>query len=196
MSEVQTINGIRVVLQKVDGMGCDGCPFSAGPCPKDDVGYLRCLNIAHGRGSNHFFRPAPPEAGTASTGAGSNEAPAVTAGAGRKDDAGKLDITLLFDDMPHALEAVTEVLQWAVTKKQPVPYARGSWQGVEPFHPRYRAAQLRHMLNAAKANIQTGGFIPFHEARDSETGLLELAHIATDAMFQLEMAVREIKENE
>lgn len=114
----------------------------------------------------------------------------ITAVPGRKDDTGKLDITLLFDDMPHALEAVTEVLQWAITKKEPVPYVRGSWQGVRPFQMRYRAAQLRHMLSASKHTLITGE--PGHLSRDKETNLLELAHIATDAMFQLEMACREV----
>jgi len=109
---------------------------------------------------------------------------------GRKDDTGKLDITLLFDDLPHALEAVTEVLQWAITKKEPIPYVRGSWKGVQPLQMRYRAAQLRHMLNAAKHTIAQGE--ASHLSRDHETNLLELAHIATDAMFQLEMACREL----
>ena len=109
---------------------------------------------------------------------------------GRKDDTGKLDITLLFDDLPHALEAVTEVLQWAVTHKKPVPYARGSWQGVTPFQSRYRAAQLRHMLDSAKQHVTLG--VNPEYARDAETNLLHLAHIATDTMFQLEMAVREL----
>lgn len=112
---------------------------------------------------------------------------------GRKDDGGKLDLTLLFDDCPHALEAVAEVLQWAITKKQPVPYKRGSWQGVDDFQRRYRAAMQRHMLNAAKSNMggNRGALVGGFEAqRDAETGLLELAHIATDAMFMLEMAIR------
>lgn len=111
---------------------------------------------------------------------------------GRKDDSGKLDVTLFFDDMPRAIEAVTEVLQWAVTKKQPVPYERGSWQAVEPFQQRYRAAMLRHTLNMAKSKILG---VPMERARDAETGLLELAHIATDAMFQLEMAIRELEKD-
>lgn len=110
---------------------------------------------------------------------------------GRKDDSGKLDVTLFFDDLPHAIEAVAEVLQWAVTKKKPEPYRRGSWQGVDPFQPRYRAAQLRHMLDAAKEAKMLGVKPEF--TRDIETGLLQLAHNATDAMFQLEMAVRELK---
>jgi hypothetical protein len=118
-------------------------------------------------------------------------AKAVMNPAGRKDDSGKLDVTLFFDDLPHAIEAVTEVLQWAVTKKQPVPYERGSWQGVEDFSRRYRGALLRHQLNRAKT--LTWGHPPGYEPVDAETDLLELAHIATDAMFLLEMAVRKAK---
>lgn len=110
---------------------------------------------------------------------------------GRKDDAGKLDVTLFFDDLPHAIEAVTEVLQWAITKKQPTPYERGSWQHVTDFQRRYRGAHLRHQLNRAKAMHSAAP--PTGEPTDAETGLMELAHIATDAMFMLEMAVRKQK---
>lgn len=113
--------------------------------------------------------------------------------AGRKDDAGKLDVTLFFDDLPHAIEAVTEVLQWAVTKKQPVPYERGSWQHVTDFQRRYRGAHLRHQLNRAKGKISGAADGIDGEPCDAETGLMELAHIATDAMFMLEMAVRNLK---
>jgi hypothetical protein len=120
-----------------------------------------------------------------------------TAPAGRKDDAGKLDVTLFFDDFPHAIEAVTEVLQWAITSKAPTPYERGSWQGVSDFGRRYRGAMLRHTLNRAKAFKEDRGHSGTSadgvEPVDAETGLLELAHIATDAMFLLEMAVRKTK---
>ncbi len=119
----------------------------------------------------------------------------ATAPAGRKDDTGKLDLTLLVDDLPHALEAVAEVLQWAVTKKQPKPYERGSWQGVEGLQGRYRAAGLRHELNAAKA-VLAGSVAHPEQAQDAETGLLELAHIATNALFRLEMAVRTINKGQ
>ncbi len=159
--------------------GCEGCAF--------DGSINDCLKVSRETrescaANNGIWKevttldticpPDPTQAGTPQ---------------GRKDDSGKLDITLLFDDLPHALEAVTEVLQWAITKKQPQPYERGSWQGVEDFQRRYRAAQLRHMLGAAKA-AKAG--TPYEEARDHETGLLELAHIATDALFQLEKAIR------
>jgi hypothetical protein len=118
----------------------------------------------------------------------------IGAVAGRKDDGGKLDVTLVLDDMPHAIEAVAEVCQWAITKKQPKPYERGSWQFVEDFQRRYRAAMNRHQLNKAKAHIQQDDeLVSYTEPRDAETGLMELAHIATDAMFMLEMAVRKSK---
>lgn len=113
----------------------------------------------------------------------------VQAPAGRKDDGGKLDVTLLFEDLPHALEGVAEVLQWAITKKAPVPYERGSWQGVAPFQRRYAGAQLRHELNRAKARLEGVASEPL----DAETGLMELQHIATDALFRLEMAMRKAR---
>jgi hypothetical protein len=94
--------------------------------------------------------------------------------------------------MPHAIEAVAEVCQWAITKKQPKPYVRGSWQFVEDFQRRYRAALNRHQLNKAKAQV-AGAAPSGDEPRDAETGLMELAHIATDAMVMLEMAVRKSK---
>lgn len=109
--------------------------------------------------------------------------------AGRKDDAGKPDPTLLFDDLPNALYGVIEVLQWAVEKKKPVPYERGSWQDVKDFQRRYRAAILRHQLNSAKCVLLGGQ--SFDTVTDAETGLLELQHIATDALFLLEKAMRQ-----
>lgn len=118
---------------------------------------------------------------------------AVMQPAGRKDDSGKLDVTLFFNDLPHAIEGVTEVLQWAITKKQPVPYERGSWQFVSDFQRRYQGASLRHELNRAKGKISGAADGIDGEPCDAETGLMELAHIATDAMFRLEMAVRKFK---
>lgn len=116
---------------------------------------------------------------------------------GRKDDSGKLDMTL-FDDMPRAMRAVAEVMQWAITKKQPVPYVRGSWLGVSA--DRYRAAILRHNADAcAQASqpaIEVGksqrGSPRFE--RDPETLLLHLAHQACSAMMALENTLRELEE--
>lgn len=109
--------------------------------------------------------------------------------AGRKDDSGKLDYTLL-DDMPRAQAAVVEVMQWAITKKQPVPYERGSWLGVHA--DRYRAANLRHNAGATKQASEPGA-LPARFQRDDETGLLHLAHQATSALMALENALRELE---
>lgn len=106
---------------------------------------------------------------------------------GRKDDGGKLDMTLL-DDMPRAIAAVVEVMQWAVTKKQPTPYERGSWQGVHA--DRYRAAIKRHD-NAACQQATAG--LPARFQRDKETNLLHLAHEACSALMALENTIRELE---
>lgn len=105
----------------------------------------------------------------------------------RKDDSAKLDMTLL-DDMPLAVRAVVQVMQWAITDKKPVPYGRGSWQGVHA--DRYRAAILRHNFDAAAQS--TCSELPARLQRDPETGLLHLAHQATSALMALENALREI----
>lgn len=118
----------------------------------------------------------------------------TNAPAGRKDDSGKLDMSLL-DDMPRAISAVVEVMQWAVTKKQPVPYERGSWLGVEAV--RYRAAMQRHQVAAAQQASQKVGFAdPSRQAlveRDAETNLLHLAHQACSALMALENTLREME---
>lgn len=100
----------------------------------------------------------------------------------------------LLDDMPRALDAVVQVMQWAITEKLPTPYERGSWQGVQA--DRYRAAILRH-LNAA--NRQAKPSDPANTASepryevDSETGLLHLAHAACSALMALETTLREME---
>lgn len=104
----------------------------------------------------------------------------------RKDDSGKLDMTLL-DDMPHAIRAVVEVMQWANTEKKPVPYERGSWIGVGA--DRYRAAIMRHNRDACHQAVDNGVAIRFQ--RDPETLKLHLAHIATSALMALEQVIRE-----
>ena len=108
---------------------------------------------------------------------------------GRKDDSGKLDMTLL-DDMPRALAAVVEVMQWAITQKHPTPYDRSSWLGVSA--DRYRAAIGRHNNDAAKQASIDGAPVRFQ--RDDETRLLHLAHQACSAMMALENTLREIED--
>jgi hypothetical protein len=105
----------------------------------------------------------------------------------RKDDSGKLDMNLL-DDMPRALKAVVEVMQWAIADKKPVPYVRGSWLGVHA--DRYRAAIKRHDRSAAE---QATADVPARFQRDAETDLLHLAHTACSAMMALENTLRELE---
>lgn len=112
---------------------------------------------------------------------------------GRKDDGGKLDMTLL-DDMPRAIAAVVEVMQWAITKKEPVPYVRGSWLGVSA--DRYRAAIYRHLSAAAKQSSEPGTIADPNRMRDHETNLLHLSHTACSALMALENTLREIEKEQ
>jgi hypothetical protein len=96
-------------------------------------------------------------------------------GAGLKFDADKPRMELLIQGMPRALEAVGQVLTFGAQK-----YAAHSWQHVEDNHNRYWAAKIRHELARAKG-----------ETHDPETGLLHLAHEACNALFLLELAMRE-----
>lgn len=113
---------------------------------------------------------------------------------GRKDDSGKLDMNLL-DDMPRAVAALVEVMQWAITKKEPVPYVRGSWQAVDA--DRYRAAIKRHDRSAceqATGHSLGSTIMPARLQRDKETNLLHLAHQACSAMMALENVLRELEQ--
>lgn len=109
---------------------------------------------------------------------------------GRKDDTGKLDMNLL-DDMPRALKAVVQVMQWAVEDKKPVPYDRGSWLGVQP--DRYRAAIQRHHREANEQSSQMATLDYARFQKDKETNLLHLAHEATSALMALELTLRELE---
>lgn len=94
----------------------------------------------------------------------------------RKDDAGKLDMTLLTDSMGPALRGVTEVLQWAITNKKPTPYLRDSWMTVPDGERRYKAALVRHLLEGT--------------VRDAESGLLHAQHVATNALMYLHFTLQ------
>lgn len=150
-------------------IGCDGCAYFAGAptC-------TRCNYDSTTMRGTKWTHPAAV-------------APAVRAPAGRKDDSGKLDMTLL-DDMPRAVAAIVEVMQWAITKKA-TPYERGSWLGVHA--DRYRAAIKRHDRDAAEQASRDASMVPRFE-RDGETDLLHLAHIACSAMMALENTLREL----
>jgi len=110
--------------------------------------------------------------------------------AGRKDDSGKLDMNLL-DDMPRAMRAIVEVMQWAITEKKPEPYKRSSWLGVSAR--RYRAAIMRHNRDACHQATQMATLDAPEYQRDPETNLLHLAHMACSAMMALENTLRDME---
>lgn len=93
-----------------------------------------------------------------------------------KYDDGKPRMDLLFDGCPNALIEVSNVLTFGAKK-----YADHSWQNVHNGSARYKAALLRH-LTADSAGQDT----------DDETNILHLAHAACNALFILELKLKEI----
>ena len=91
-----------------------------------------------------------------------------------KADGGKPNPLLLEKGCPRALMAINRVLDYGAQK-----YEAHSWQRVEV--ERYDAAARRHRISR-----------DIGEERDTESGLLHLAHEATNILFQLEMKCREV----
>lgn len=88
---------------------------------------------------------------------------------GRKDDQGKLDLTLL---PPALLEETARVLMHGAAK-----YDRHNWAKVPDAEHRYAAAMLRHVLAWQKGEIL-----------DPESGRHHLAHAACCIGFLLAFA--------
>lgn len=101
----------------------------------------------------------------------------------RKDDSGKLDLTLFFEGLPDAILSAADVMDWAVTRKER-PYQAHSWKGVEAS--RYRAALMRHLM----------AYFADHDSRDDESGLLHLQHAAANILFLLQKHLDHDKANE
>lgn len=100
----------------------------------------------------------------------------TTLNPGRKDDGGKLGWSLLMRGCGLSLHAVVEVLAFGAKK-----YSADSWQRVEDGYTRYRDAMYRHLHQIELRGIA---------ARDPETGLLEWAHVACNALFLLYFAIQ------
>lgn len=101
--------------------------------------------------------------------------PVAGKAAGLKFDGGKASWSLLMRGCGRALRAVVGVLDFGAKK-----YAADSWQQVENARDRYKDALYRHLHQ-----IELRGFT----ARDPETGKLELAHVACNALFLLSFAL-------
>lgn len=103
---------------------------------------------------------------------------------GAKWDGNKLPVNLFFDGLPRAIKAVTEIMKYGRDKYSTDTYdASGSWLKVPDGINRYTAAMRRHDLNIAEAGN--------HFVTDDESGLLDAAHRACDALFVLELMLRE-----
>ena len=93
---------------------------------------------------------------------------------GAKLDAGKVEVGLIFDDMPRALLAVAEIGTYGRHK-----YSKGGWKHVEDGIERYTNAMDRHRLRESIEGI------------DQETEMLHAAHLAWNALARLELMIRE-----
>lgn len=98
-------------------------------------------------------------------------------GPGKKDDGGKAPWSLLMRGCGKALALVVAVLAMGAKK-----YGPDSWQNVDNAKERYADALYRH-LHA----IQVNGFL----SKDPESGLLEWAHVACNALFLTWFAIQE-----
>lgn len=97
---------------------------------------------------------------------------------GAKDDAEKVDLSIILECFPRALLAVGEVADYGARK-----YSRGGCLSVPDGQTRYEAAGMRHALKRHKG-----------EECDDESGMLHLAHEAWNAIAKLELYLRS-KEN-
>lgn len=85
-----------------------------------------------------------------------------------KADSTKVRVDLMFDGLPNALEHVAAVMTYGAEK-----YEEHGWRQVEDW--RYRAAKGRHALADSRG-----------ELTDNESGLLHLAHEATNILLLLQ----------
>lgn len=92
---------------------------------------------------------------------------------GAKYDSGKSRLDLL---PARALVAIGHVLAYGAAK-----YVPDGWMHVPDAKPRYRAAAMRHFLAMLDG-----------EAYDEESGLLHVAHFATNALFLCWLELRDL----
>lgn len=96
---------------------------------------------------------------------------------GFKETNGKTNPLLVFGSLAEALAVVNRVRDYGVAKYN----STEGWKEVPDAQTEYRKAQLRHM------NKEIRG-----EEFDGESGLLHLAHEATNTLFLLQMKIEEL----
>lgn len=105
---------------------------------------------------------------------------------GAKLDAGKAPVAQgVIAYFPRALTAVAEVSGAGAAK-----YTWNGWESVPDGIARYENAFSRHQVNAAAE----GGFANRNIARDQDTDLLHLAHMAWNVLAVLELTLRDLEE--
>ena len=92
---------------------------------------------------------------------------------GAKFDAGKVRPSLILNDMPRAMLAVSEVGTYGANK-----YSEGGWLEVEGGIDRYTDAMDRHRLKEGL------------ESHDADSELLHAAHLAWNALARLELMLK------
>lgn len=106
---------------------------------------------------------------------------------GPKFDSDKVDMSL-FEFLPRALTEVGRTMDYGQAK-----YSRGSFLEVPKALQRYRAARNRHQIEVDLGNeIDSGD--PFYETEEGKRfkgKLLHRAQIAVNALFELEIWLRE-----
>lgn len=97
-------------------------------------------------------------------------------GTGKKYDGGKSMVGTLVNVFPNALMAVGMCIEFG-THKYPNP---SNWKQVEGAAKRYQDSLMRHLI---KHNVGI--------EKDSETGIIHLAHMAWNALAILELYLME-----
>lgn len=97
---------------------------------------------------------------------------------GSKFDAGKAKLELLFLEIGDATEELARVLGMGEEK-----YGLNNFDSFPDAKRRYEAALLRHMRSQI-----AGDYI------DVESGLHHTAHVAANALFLLQMHIKEIRD--
>jgi hypothetical protein len=90
--------------------------------------------------------------------------------AGRKDDQGKIQAAIIFEDFPLALRELMKVATFGAQK-----YSRAGWKTVKDRQVRYADAKVRHQID---------GML---EDNDGESDCDHLAHEAWNTLALLQM---------
>lgn len=89
---------------------------------------------------------------------------------GRKDDSGKIQAAIIFEDFPLALRELMKVATFGAQK-----YSRAGWKTVPDKETRYSDAKVRHQIDSTQ------------EDNDEESGCDHLAHEAWNTLALLQM---------